>query len=690
MNISDAPKKEQVLQSDSIPVGAENSNKPWRLTIEQIKEYVRQGLISKEEVFGMLAGIDEKVNTAEKSAVEAQQSASDAQKTLQELNENLQKLPDGQAVSAQVAQNTAGISQLALKLSDATEYNATDELQVVFIDGKTWSSSGLFTNKDDRQATGKVHNESNKHYVIDINVSIAINLAVNTWEGSSFSTRNIPLSSGNNSVSLDEYLNGVDDFAFGILKGASYCTVINSKLIIHYFDKTIKDKIKDIDDSLNSLDSKIDDVEKRLYITEKIDIPHTWENGTYTNSGIKNTSRTDRQMIDEINVVEGYTYQLTIKSSADILVSLAKWNKDGSYSSSSISVITPVEQVINLGIDDNTSKFALYGNMGRADVTINSIILAISEDEISEVVKKINDEVLDLSSSVTSVTQTANNAVIKPYQIASVNSVARIGYNPYTAGYPPQNSISGFKMAWDNGVGIMLADIRMTADGRFVMWHDSDLGLADNKNYVRHKDGTALTDTERAKTIAGSTLAELNEYDWGIVKGEKYAGTPILTLDDFCAFCSVYGCIADIETKVKFSEAQIVAIANIFKRYNLGSRCTISEDANYCNDTLSYWLRELPNCNISIRGGSRYYSTAKQYADMAVAAGHNTSISFTSLDNITDSVINELIMAKVSIGYSEVISTADADDIIYRGLNGVIKYYAERSFNVVDYMIKHY
>ncbi|OYP28243.1 glycerophosphodiester phosphodiesterase [Rhodopirellula sp. MGV] len=81
----------------------------------------------------------------------------------------------------------------------------------------------------------------------------------------------------------------------------------------------------------------------------------------------------------------------------------------------------------------------------------------------------------------------------------------------------PENTLASFKLAWERGADAIEGDFYVTKDNKIVCIHD--------KNTKRTSPGTPVL------SVAGSTLAELQQVDVGAWKDAKYAGERMPTLD---------------------------------------------------------------------------------------------------------------------------------------------------------------
>jgi glycerophosphoryl diester phosphodiesterase len=83
----------------------------------------------------------------------------------------------------------------------------------------------------------------------------------------------------------------------------------------------------------------------------------------------------------------------------------------------------------------------------------------------------------------------------------------------------PENTLAAFMLAWEQGADAIEGDFLLTKDNEIVCIHDkSTERLAGRKLIVK-----------------GSTLAQLQELDVGLGKGEKFTGTKIPTIAEVLA-----------------------------------------------------------------------------------------------------------------------------------------------------------
>ena len=105
----------------------------------------------------------------------------------------------------------------------------------------------------------------------------------------------------------------------------------------------------------------------------------------------------------------------------------------------------------------------------------------------------------------------------------------------------PENTLIAYKGAKTAGFFVAETDVDWTSDGVPVLLHDSTINRT-----ARNSDGTSISSTISIRSI---TYEEALEYDFGIWKGDQFAGTKIPTFDQFMRLCRDIGINPFIELK---------------------------------------------------------------------------------------------------------------------------------------------
>lgn len=122
-------------------------------------------------------------------------------------------------------------------------------------------------------------------------------------------------------------------------------------------------------------------------------------------------------------------------------------------------------------------------------------------------------------------------------QGANVISVAHRGLSQTY----PENTLVAYKAAKTAGFFVAETDVDWTSDNVPVLLHDSTINRT-----ARNADGTELSSTVSIRSI---TYEQALEYDFGVWKGEQFAGTEIPTFDQFIRLCRDVGINPFIELK---------------------------------------------------------------------------------------------------------------------------------------------
>ncbi len=100
----------------------------------------------------------------------------------------------------------------------------------------------------------------------------------------------------------------------------------------------------------------------------------------------------------------------------------------------------------------------------------------------------------------------------------------------------PENTLSAFKSAIEVGADGIETDVHLTKDGVLVITHDEEISRVSNGHGM----------------VKDLTLDELQQYDFGLWKGEEFKGEHIPTLDDFLDLMEGNELLLNIEIKMGF------------------------------------------------------------------------------------------------------------------------------------------
>ena len=174
-------------------------------------------------------------------------------------------------------------------------------------------------------------------------------------------------------------------------------------------------------------------------------------------------------------------------------------------------------------------------------------------------------------------------------QLPNVKVVNHRGYNVIA----PENTLPAFQMSADLGYKYVETDVLFTSDGVPVLMHDASINRT-----ARNPDGTALSSTVN---IADITYEEALEYDYGIWKAPKYAGTPIPTFAQFMALCKRTGLHPYIELKNEktYTQEEVDLILQIIKQYGMKDHVTF---ISYSDDALALVKTSWEDAELGLNG----------------------------------------------------------------------------------------
>lgn len=239
----------------------------------------------------------------------------------------------------------------------------------------------------------------------------------------------------------------------------------------------------------------------------------------------------------------------------------------------------------------------------------------------------------------------------------------------YSTNTPPEQSLASFEMAYNAGYRILLCDVRTTLDGEFVCLHDTTIN-----SVARNTDGTEISETININDI---TLAQADEYDFGIKKSEAYAGTKILRLTEFLELCKRLDVCPHLELKESFSDEKRDEIIALIKKYGFEDNVMF----NGLSNDMRYIAPKLPN---AIMGQWVQAITDNRIKDIATF-GDNKKFIYVSngyANTITAENYAKCLENGIDIGYTEIRSKAELAAIKELGVLKYCTYVATRIFDL--------
>ncbi|MGT2755435.1 glycerophosphodiester phosphodiesterase family protein [Streptococcus ovis] len=158
-----------------------------------------------------------------------------------------------------------------------------------------------------------------------------------------------------------------------------------------------------------------------------------------------------------------------------------------------------------------------------------------------------------------------------------VESPTVVSHRGYNAKYPEGSNLA-YSEGIKNGFSEFETDIRFTKDGVPVIHHDSTIN-----RLARNQGGSSINGN---KYVGSYTLDELNQYDYGIYKGEEFQGTKLQTFDELIKTLSTLGATSlQVELKDNHSKEQKRLLYDTVAKYHFTDKTTwISFYWDYLDD----------------------------------------------------------------------------------------------------------
>ena len=109
--------------------------------------------------------------------------------------------------------------------------------------------------------------------------------------------------------------------------------------------------------------------------------------------------------------------------------------------------------------------------------------------------------------------------------------------------YAPESTFIALREAVDEGFSMAELDVSFTADGRAVILHDETLNRT-----ARGRDGSPPAAT---LPLSSLTLTQAREYDYGIWRGERFAGQELMTLEQALDFSAESGLSLKLDNRLE-------------------------------------------------------------------------------------------------------------------------------------------
>ena len=224
------------------------------------------------------------------------------------------------------------------------------------------------------------------------------------------------------------------------------------------------------------------------------------------------------------------------------------------------------------------------------------------------------------------------SSYLPTYAEETLRSVNHRGYHVEA----PENSLAAYRLSYSQGFHYVECDIQLTADSIPVLLHNDTINAV-----ARNSDGSMLSEQVY---ISSLTYQQLLEYDFGAIKGDKYRGMKITTLEEFLAYCKSVGLHPYLELKGETvrTQAQVDSIVAMVDSYGmLGNVTWIS----FASDPLQMVLNDDPNARLGF----------------LLSAQNSISSVFSTVQNLHNQGYNVFIDALFSASPSLAARCREAD-----------------------------
>lgn len=225
----------------------------------------------------------------------------------------------------------------------------------------------------------------------------------------------------------------------------------------------------------------------------------------------------------------------------------------------------------------------------------------------------------------------------------------------------PENTLIAFMQSKYYGFDCVETDIRATKDGVFVLLHDPTID--------RVSDGTG--------NIADLTYEQVLQYDFGVYKGEQYAGIKICTLTELLDFCKWTSVEPYLELKNTLSENQIHQVVDVVADYGMLKNVTFFGDSTVANIISQY--------NHDVRVGIVLFSDVTQSAVNSVLSFRergNTVFINAQIDYLTDDGVTLAKNANIPLEVWNV-----SKNPLIRGVNPYVSGFTSDNVVSTNYMV---
>ena len=411
--------------------------------------------------------------------------------------------------------------------------------------------------------------------------------------------------------------------------------------------QTAKEAKKSADDALTYIDGLIKAPAIKALTSYNMEYDgYIATNGTSITAPTTAKERYTEYIPVESGELYAIDYKVKLESASNFWANYCKYGSDKSMVGSRTALPTPTleddgyyHSKLEISIPTTIAYIRVTARTyGDAILTVYKYVNKSSEIQPSlQVMRKERaEEIAEAISGIDINNNTGYSVVYSPNAYDYVcKSINHRGYNNYPNNGCPENTMPAYRAAKTAGFYYVETDIRITSDGHFVLLHDVSINRT-----ARNSDGTTI---ENTVNIADITLETALTYDFGIFKGETYAGTKIPTLEEFLLYCKGACLHPYIEIKFPHDEDDVKQLVDVVNSYGMKDRVTYIANSNDSLKTISEYnptarLGQLVS-NIGDNGIAKTVDLRSGHNEVFICSQTSDGLTAERIANIIDSNI---------------------------------------------------
>lgn len=259
--------------------------------------------------------------------------------------------------------------------------------------------------------------------------------------------------------------------------------------------------------------------------------------GYYSSSGAIVEQTSDKELYTgKLPCFSGLTYLFGLRyrtSTHAMVIMVNEWTDQGVFR--------------RTVVESRTLKAVSY--VYTPDSNISEVSFAFRTYDDADYIIKTNCDLLSLYNTVIKYANSRSN-IIYPFSDHINKGINHRGFNTVA----PEETLPAYQLSVENGFKFVECDVRFTSDNIPVLLHDATVDRTSN--------GTG--------NIADMTFAQARELDFGSWKSETYAGTKIMSFEEFIIFCKATAINPYVEIEVYHLSASNIRLLNdITKKYGM-------------------------------------------------------------------------------------------------------------------------